>query len=89
MKYFKDIIITCSGVIVLLLAIVGICSIYGNVDTTTPVEDMSVVDSLTQVNDSIKIQVESLDSVKNAKIIEVYSLDNDSTVKLFYKLVSE
>ena len=47
------------------------------------------IDSLTQVNDSIKIKVEKLDSIKDAKIIEVSTLDNDSTLKLFYKLVSE
>jgi hypothetical protein len=49
----------------------------------------TIVDSITKVNDSIKIKVEHLDSIKNAKIIEVRSLDNDSTLKLFYKLVSE
>lgn len=47
------------------------------------------IDSLTTVNDSIKLKVEQLDSIKNAKIIEVQTLDNDSTLKLFYKLVSE
>lgn len=47
------------------------------------------IDSLSKVNDSIKLKVEHLDSVKNAKVIEVSTLDNDSTIKLFYKLVSE
>lgn len=47
------------------------------------------IDSLTKVNDSIKIKIEKLDSIKDAKIIEVSTLDNDSTLKLFYKLVSE
>lgn len=47
------------------------------------------LDSLVKVNDSIKFVVERLDSVKNAKVIEVSTLDNDSTVKLFYKLVKE
>lgn len=47
------------------------------------------IDSLITVNDSIKIKVEKLDSIKNAKVIEVQTLDNDSTLKLFYELVSE
>ena len=47
------------------------------------------IDSLITVNDSIKIKVEKLDSIKDAKIIEVSTLDNDSTLKLFYELVSE
>lgn len=52
-------------------------------------EDMTKIDSLTKVNDSIKIKIEKLDSIKDAKVIEVSTLDNDSTLKLFYKLVKE
>ena len=52
-------------------------------------ENITITDSIIKVNDSIKIKVEHLDSIKNAKVIEVQTLDNDSTLKLFYKLVSE
>ena len=52
-------------------------------------ENVIVTDSIIKVNDSIKIKIEHLDSIKNAKVIEVQTLDNDSTLKLFYKLVSE
>lgn len=52
-------------------------------------ENVTVTDSIIKVNDSIKIKVEHLDSIKNAKVIEVQTLDNDSTLKLFYELVSE
>ena len=52
-------------------------------------ENIIVTDSIIKVNDSIKIKVEHLDSIKNAKVIEVQTLDNDSTLKLFYELVSE
>lgn len=38
-------------------------------------------------NDSLRIKVDNLDSIKNAKVIEVKALDNDSTVKLFYQLI--
>lgn len=38
-------------------------------------------------NDSLRIEINNLDSIKNAKVIEVKTLDNDSTVKLFYKLI--
>lgn len=38
-------------------------------------------------NDSLRIEVDNLDIIKNAKVIEVKTLDNDSTVKLFYKLI--
>ena len=38
-------------------------------------------------NDSLKIEVDNLDSIKNAKVIEVQNLDDDSTIKLFYQLI--
>ena len=58
-------------------------------NSTRPVEEIIKADSLIKVNDSIKIKVEQLDSIKDAKIIEVQTLDNDSTLKLFYKLISK
>ena len=58
-------------------------------NTSTPIEKNASIDSITTVNDSIKLKVEQLDSIKDAKVIEVQTLDNDSTLKLFYKLVSE
>ena len=42
---------------------------------------------LQKYNDSLKIEVDNLDSIKNAKVIEVKTLNNDSTVKLFYQLI--
>ena len=42
---------------------------------------------LQKSNDSLKIEVDNLDSIKNAKVIEVKTLDNDSTIKLFYQLI--
>ena len=56
---------------------------------STPIEKNVSIDSLTTINDSIKLKVERLDSIKDAKVIEVSTLDNDSTLKLFYRLVSE
>lgn len=42
---------------------------------------------LQKYNDSLKLKVDNLDSIKNAKVIEVKTLDNDSTIKLFYQLI--
>ena len=69
--------------------IIGAVTLYGYTKQNTPVENNTKIDSLIAVNDSIKIKVEKLDSIKDAKIIEVSTLNNDSTLKLFYKLVSE
>ena len=57
--------------------------------STRPVEEIVKADSLVKVNDSIKIKVNNLDSIKNAKVIEVQTLDNDSTAKLFYELINK
>ena len=80
-----------TGCYLVLLAVVVIYSysrkIINNEDTIK--ENVIISDSIIKVNDSIKIKIEHLDSIKNAKVIEVQTLDNDSTLKLFYKLVSE
>ena len=80
-----------AGCYLVLLAVVVIYSysrkIINNEDTVK--ENAIITDSIIKVNDSIKIKVEHLDSIKNAKVIEVQTLDNDSTLKLFYELVSE
>ena len=79
------------GCYLVVLAVVIIYNysrkIINNEDTVK--ENVTITDSIIKVNDSIKIKVEHLDSIKNAKVIEVQTLDNDSTLKLFYKLVSE
>ena len=62
---------------------------YEKHNISTPAENNTIIDSLTTINDSIKIKVEKLDSIKDAKVIEVSTFNNDSTLKLFYKLVSE
>ena len=75
----------CAGLVV--AGLIYFCATY-NVKHPSK-EDMTKIDSLTKVNDSIKIKIEKLDSIKDAKVIEVSTLDNDSTLKLFYKLVKE
>lgn len=70
--------------------VAGVMTLYKyECNTRTLIDNNVSIDSLTTINDSIKIKVEHLDSIKNAKVIEVKALDNDSTLKLFYKLVSE
>ena len=78
-----------AGCYLVLLAVVIIykysIKIINNEDTVK--ENVILTDSIIKVNDSIKIKVEHLDSIKNAKVIEVQTLDNDSTLKLFYQLI--
>lgn len=88
-KCFIAMMVVFSLVILLIACITSII-IYKqqnenkNVNTT-----IEYVDSIKKENDKLIIEVNTLDSLKNAEIIEVKSLDNDSTVKLFYKLIRE
>lgn len=71
--------------IVALCASIGICNYHYKKNNNIIETDVE----LQKHNDSLKIEVDNLDSIKNAKVIEVQTLDNDSTLKLFYELVSE
>lgn len=66
------------------IIIIAIMSLIDNKKTYTVVEQNVEIQ---KHNDSLRIEVDNLDSIKNAKVIEVKTLDNDSTVKLFYKLI--
>ena len=59
-----------------------------NEKTSTPVEK-GRIDSITKENDKLILEVETLDSIKDVKTIEVKSLSNDSTLRLFYKLIGK
>ena len=90
----KKVFISLYYVVVFYLVVIAFVVIYNyskriinNEDNIK--ENITVTDSIIKVNDSIKIKIEHLDSIKNAKVIEVQTLDNDSTLKLFYELVSE
>lgn len=78
------------AVLFLIGALVGLTIRYCSNDktTTSPVES-SRIDSITKENDKLIIEVEHLDSIKDAKVIEVKSLDNDSTLRLFYQLIGK
>lgn len=96
-NYLEEVTIKCFIAMtvvfsLVVLSIAGIASIIiykqqnENTNINTTIE---YVDSIKKENDKLIIEVNNLDSLKNAKIIEVTSFDNDSTVKLFYKLIRE
>ena len=85
-----------TSIIVALVILAGI--IFGSIaiykhytedKNTVTSSTIEYVDSIKKENDKLILEVNNLDSLKNAEIIEVKSLDNDSTVKLFYKLICE
>ena len=76
----------CIIVVVLVIALcvsIAICDYRHKKNNNIIEQDVE----LQKHNDSLKIEVNNLDSIKNAKVIEVKTLDNDSTVKLFYQLI--
>lgn len=75
-------------VVVLILTFVICCSmVIGKYYHTKNNNIIEQNIELQKHNDSLRIKIDNLDSIKNAKVIEVKALDNDSTVKLFYKLI--
>lgn len=84
MSLLKEIIKGAAMFFVFGIVIIAIMSLIDNKKTYTVVEQNVEIQ---KHNDSLRIEVDNLDSIKNAKVIEVKTLDNDSTVKLFYKLI--
>lgn len=75
-------------VVVLILTFVICCSmVIGKYYHTKNNNIIEQTIELQKHNDSLRIKIDNLDSIKNAKVIEVKALDNDSTIKLFYKLI--
>ena len=84
MNLVKEIIKGAAMFFVFGISIIAIMSLIDNKKTYTVVEQNVEIQ---KHNDSLRIEVDNLDSIKNAKVIEVKTLDNDSTVKLFYQLI--
>ena len=82
--FIKEIIKGVLMFFVFGIVIIAIRSLIDNKKTYTIVEQNVEIQ---KHNDSLRIEVNNLDSIKNAKVIEVKTLDNDSTVKLFYQLI--
>lgn len=77
---------SCIIFVVLVVALcisIAICDYHHKKNNNIIETDVE----LQKHNDSLKIKVDNLDSIKNAKVIEVKTLDNDSTIKLFYQLI--
>lgn len=75
--------------VVFILVLAGII-FKAEKDTDVIIKNAELdIDDKIKANDSIKLEVENINKIKDAEVIEISSLDNDSTVKLFYKLVKE
>ena len=75
----------------LMFIFCGICGIVVTCNEakehiSSPVEDVAI-DSIKYENNKITIEINDLDSIKNAKIVEIKTLSNDSVLDLFYELI--
>ena len=78
-----------KGCIIFVVLVIALCASIAFCDYRYK-KNNNIIETdveLQKHNDSLKIEVNNLDSIKNAKVIEVKTLDNDSTIKLFYKLI--
>ena len=94
-KIFKKIIEKASYILIIELTVVLILVLAGIIfkqekDTDIDIKKAELdIDDKIKSNDSIKLEIENINKIKDAEVIEISSLDNDSTIKLFYKLVKE
>lgn len=78
----------CKGIFIAVIIVISIvCAVnitkyYHNKNNIIE-QDIE----LQKHNDSLKLKVNNLDSIKNAKVLEVEVLDDDSTINLFYNLI--
>jgi len=78
-----------KGCIIFVVLVIALCISIAICDYNRK-KNNNIIETdveLQKHNDSLRIEVDNLDSIKNAKVIEVKTLDNDSTVKLFYQLI--
>ena len=88
----KEHIYGCLGIILLasifsILVCLGVERIIDYYSNDNNIIENNKIDSITKVNKTLIIEINHLDSIKNEKVIKVKELNNDSTLKLFYKLI--
>lgn len=86
---FDKLVSICGGIAVIVVStlIVGIV-IRGCINKQIK-KDNTTIEKTNYSNDSLRIELKHIDKDKNEKIIEVKGLNNDSTYKLFKRLIAE
>ena len=79
----------CKGIFVAVIIVISIVFAV-NITKYYYKKNNNIIEKdikLQKHNDSLKLKVNNLDSIKNAKVLEVEVLDDDSTINLFYNLI--
>ena len=78
-----------GGFIVLLVCTIIVLIVINICDNRQIKKDNTTIEKTNYSNDSLRIELKHIDKDKNEKIIEVKGLNNDSTYKLFKRLIAE
>lgn len=80
---------TGKGCVIFIVLVIALCTSIAICDYHRK-KNNNIIETdveLQKHNDSLRIEVDNLDSIKNAKVLEVEVLDDDSTISLFYNLI--
>lgn len=86
---FDKVMSIIMAIIVLTAVIAGILILVNHCDNKQIKKDNTTIEKTNYSNDSLSIELKHIDKDKNEKIIEVKGLNNDSTYKLFKRLIAE
>lgn len=86
-KHLIYLLCLISSLIIVCLAVAIVYDKHIN-HNSSPVEEIHKIDSVKLENTKLTTEINILDSIKNNKINDVTKLNNDSTIKLFYQLIS-
>ena len=89
MDGFKEFIAVVGSMVGLLFTIIITAIVIRSCENKQIRKDNTTIEKTNYSNDSLKIELKHIDKDKNEKIIEVKGLNNDSTYKLFKRLIAE
>lgn len=87
-EFDKFMQLICSIIVILGCTII-LLTVTNTRDNKQIKKDNTTIEKTNYSNDSIRIELKHIDKDKNEKIIEVKGLNNDSTYKLFKRLIAE
>ena len=89
MDGFKEFVVVIGSIIGLIITSMAAATLINGCDNKQIRKDNTTIEKTNYSNDSIRIELKHIDKDKNEKIIEVKGLNNDSTYKLFKRLIAE
>ena len=89
MDGFKEFVVVIGSIIGLIITSMSAATLINGCDNKQIRKDNTTIEKTNYSNDSIRIELKHIDKDKNEKIIEVKGLNNDSTYKLFKRLIAE